>query len=85
MITITNAKFSHYAESGVAVNVYEIAGLSTDSKPVTADVGNGSTSSKWIPVRYTSTMRRGIPGVNGGREHGEVWTFGTPGWRRRRR
>ena len=43
MITITNAKFSHYAESGVAVNVYDIAGLSTDSKPVTEDVGNGSS------------------------------------------
>lgn len=42
MVTILNAKFSHYAESGVAVNVYEIAGLSTDSKPATEDVGNGS-------------------------------------------
>lgn len=43
MITILSAKFSHYADSGVAVNTYEIAGLSTDSKPVTEDVGNGSS------------------------------------------
>lgn len=43
MITILSAKFSHYADSGVAVNTYEMAGLSMDSKPVTADVGNGSS------------------------------------------
>lgn len=43
MVTITNAKFSHYSASGATVNVYDIAGLSADSKPVTEDVGNGSS------------------------------------------
>lgn len=43
MVTILNAKFSHFSASGATVNVYDIAGLSTDSKPVTEDVGNGSS------------------------------------------
>lgn len=42
MITILNAQFSHYSANGVSVNVYSFAGKSTDTKPTTEDVGNGS-------------------------------------------
>ena len=56
MITIIEAKFSHYSASGVSVNTYLMAGLSSDSdtKPTTEDVGNGScyiemdTSEVWF-------------------------------------
>ena len=56
MITIIEAKISHYSESGVSVNTYLMAGLSSDSdtKPTTEDVGNGScyiemdTSKVWF-------------------------------------
>lgn len=42
MVTIIDAKFQHYSDSGVAVNTYTIAGVSTDNKPTAEDVGNGS-------------------------------------------
>ena len=42
MVTIIDAKFQHYSDSGVAVNTYTIAGVSTDNKPAAEDVGNGS-------------------------------------------
>lgn len=56
MITIIEAKFSHYSDGGVSVNTYLMAGLSSDSdtKPTTEDVGNGScyiemdTSKVWF-------------------------------------
>ena len=54
MITIIEAKFSHYSDSGVSVNTYLMAGLSSDTKPTTEDVGNGScyiemdTSKVWF-------------------------------------
>ena len=42
MITTTYAKFSHYNAEGVTVQIVTMMGLSTDSKPTDASIGNGS-------------------------------------------
>ena len=42
MITTTYAKFSHYTADGATVQTVTMMGLSTDSKPTDASIGNGS-------------------------------------------
>lgn len=42
MISVIDAKFQHYSSSGATVNTYTMLGKSTDAKPTTEDVGNGS-------------------------------------------
>ena len=42
MISVIDAKFQHYSPTGATVNTYTMLGKSTDVKPTTEDVGNGS-------------------------------------------
>ena len=42
MITTTYAKFLHYTADGATVQTVTMMGLSTDSKPTDASIGNGS-------------------------------------------
>lgn len=42
MISVIDAEFQHYSPTGATVNTYTMLGKSTDAKPTTEDVGNGS-------------------------------------------
>ena len=42
MLTPITGKFQRYNDDGVAVSTVILSGLSTDPKPITPDIGNGS-------------------------------------------